>query len=99
MFHLSRSAVWILSVLICCGYARQAVGDDEFVFYHENVMGTSLELRVRADSPEAAGWAEKRVLGEIDRLSAIFSGYDQPERVQPLAEFQGCGHSGFPGAF
>jgi FAD:protein FMN transferase len=75
MFHLSRPAVLILSVLICCGYARQAVGD-EFVFYHENVMGTSLELRVSADRPEAADWAEKRVLGEIDRLSAIFSGYD-----------------------
>ena len=45
-------------------------------------MGTSLELRVRADDAEAARRAEARVLGEIDRLSAIFSGYD------PSSEFR-----------
>src|SRR5262249_8552779 len=37
---------------------------------------TSLELRLRADSEQAARWAEDRVLAETDRLSAIFSGYD-----------------------
>src|SRR5262249_49342682 len=41
----------------------------------ENVMGTSLELRVRASDEKAARWAEERVLAEIDRLSAIFSTY------------------------
>ena len=61
--------------------ARAADGSD-FDFYHENVMGTSLELRVRADGPETARWAEDRVLREIDRLSAIFSGYD------PASEFR-----------
>jgi thiamine biosynthesis lipoprotein ApbE len=40
-------------------------------------MGTSMELRVRADGAEAARWAEDRVLREIDRLGAIFSGYDR----------------------
>ena len=50
-------------------------------FYHENVMGTSLELRVRADDEAAARRAEDCVLREIDRLSAIFSGYD------PASEF------------
>ena len=45
-------------------------------------MGTSLELRVRADDAEAARRAEARVLGEIDRLVAIFSGYD------PASEFR-----------
>ncbi|SIN92594.1 Thiamine biosynthesis lipoprotein ApbE [Singulisphaera sp. GP187] len=49
---------------------------EEFTFYHENVLGTSLELRTKADTAEAASWAEERVLREIDRLSAIFSGYD-----------------------
>jgi FAD:protein FMN transferase len=77
MLHVSRPAVWILSALLCSGYSRLANAGDEFRFYHENVMGTSLELRVRADSREAAGWAESRVLGEIDRLAAIFSGYDK----------------------
>ena len=40
-------------------------------------MGTSLELRVLADDQESARWAEDRVLGEIDRLGLIFSGYDR----------------------
>ena len=53
----------------------------DYEFYHENVMGTSLELKVRADNLEAARWAEDRVLREIDRASAIFSGYD------PASEF------------
>jgi thiamine biosynthesis lipoprotein ApbE len=55
--------------------AAQAAEDQSF--YHENVMGTSLELHVRADSEEAARGAEGRVLREIERLSAIFSSYDQ----------------------
>jgi thiamine biosynthesis lipoprotein ApbE len=49
---------------------------DEFAFYHENVLGTSLELAVAADNFEAARGAEARVLNEIDRLSSIYSGYD-----------------------
>lgn len=59
----------------------RALPAEEFVFHHENVMGTSLELRVTADDAEAARWAEDRALREIDRLSAIFSGYD------PSSEF------------
>lgn len=54
---------------------------EEFTFYHENVLGTSLELRAKADTAEAAAWAEERILREIDRLAAIFSGYD------PTSEF------------
>ncbi|MGC1718227.1 MAG: hypothetical protein WA746_04515 [Isosphaeraceae bacterium] len=49
---------------------------DDFAFFHENVMGTSLELRVLADDRESARWAEDRVLGEIDHLALIFSAYD-----------------------
>src|SRR5262249_38359852 len=49
---------------------------EEFAFYHENVMGTSLELRLQADQAEAARRAEDRVLTTIDRLAAIFSGYN-----------------------
>jgi len=60
---------------------RPAAAAEDFAFYHENVMGTSLELKVRADNLEAARWAEDRVLREIDRASAIFSGYD------PASEF------------
>ena len=67
------------AVLACAG-ATEARGD-EFTFFHENVMGTSLELRVRAADEPAARRAEGRALAEVDRLSAVFSGYD------PASEF------------
>jgi thiamine biosynthesis lipoprotein len=50
---------------------------NEFVFHHENVLGTSLELAIAAGTEEAARHAEARALAEIDRLSLIYSGYDQ----------------------
>ncbi|MDR3632460.1 MAG: DUF2271 domain-containing protein [Isosphaeraceae bacterium] len=59
---------------------------ENYAFFHENVMGTSLELKVRADSADAARWAEARVLGDIDRLSAVFSGYDA---ASELSRWQG----------
>lgn len=44
-------------------------------FYHENVLGTSFELVVRADSARAAAEFETSALHEIDRLDAILSRY------------------------
>ena len=37
-----------------CASAQPAFGVDDFAFYHENVMGTSLELRVLADDTDGA---------------------------------------------
>lgn len=50
-------------------------------FHHENVLGTSLEIQIEADSSPAATAAESRIIQEISRLSRIFSGYD------PTSEF------------
>lgn len=47
-----------------------------YLFHHENVLGTTLEFRLQADSDEAAARAEQRALAEIDRLAKIFSTYD-----------------------
>jgi len=76
MRHFSPVVVPITIVLIALASGRAARSADDFAFYHENVMGTSLELMVRAESAQAAQMAEERALSEIDRLSAIFSGYD-----------------------
>ncbi len=46
------------------------------------MLGTSLELCVRADTEEAARAAEARALAEIDRLADVFSGYE------PTSEFR-----------
>jgi thiamine biosynthesis lipoprotein len=78
----SRITVYVLGAWLCGVGWRSAVAADDFAFYYENVMGTSLELVVRADDAEAARGAEGRVLREIDRLTAIFSGHD------PASEFR-----------
>lgn len=53
-----------------------SVGPRPVTFRHENVLGTSLELKLVARSAEDAQLAEQLVLGEIDRLSRVLSGYD-----------------------
>lgn len=72
-----------------------APAGQDYEFRHENVLGTSLELCVRADTEEAARAAEGRALAEIDRLAAVFSGdaasefrrwqatLDTPTKVSP----------------
>jgi thiamine biosynthesis lipoprotein ApbE len=71
----------LLLFFLCASFSRALVPSafavEDYSFFHENVMGTSLELHVLASSPEAARWAEECVLREIDRLSGIFSGYDK----------------------
>lgn len=69
-------------ILLVVATGRTATAGETFVFHHENVMGTSMELRLAGDSEEAARRAEDRALREIDRLSAILSGYD------PRSEFR-----------
>jgi FAD:protein FMN transferase len=48
----------------------------QYVSHFENVLGTSFELRVSAESEDLADQAETISLGEIDRLARILSAYD-----------------------
>lgn len=48
---------------------------ETFTFHHENVLGTSLELRVEADTAATAESAEATVLSEVDRLNLVLSTY------------------------
>lgn len=47
-----------------------------YLSHFENVLGTSFEMKVSAESSEIADQAEEIALAEIDRLSGILSGYD-----------------------
>ena len=58
-----------------------SLGEGQFVFHRESVLGTSLELKVIANTYVSAQTAEARVLTEIERESKILSGYD------PSSEF------------
>lgn len=74
---LSRS---LLSFVLCIAGLRCSFGDD-FRFFHENVLGTSLELRVRADQANQANQIEATVLSELDRLQQIFSTHDSSSEL------------------
>ena len=52
-----------------------------YVFHHENVMGTSLELKFVAISLEQAQVAEQAALDQIDHDSRILSTYDPNSEV------------------
>lgn len=47
-----------------------------YTFQHENVLGTSLELKIAAPSPKGAETAEAAALAEIARQAGILSSYD-----------------------
>lgn len=47
-----------------------------FVSHFENVLGTSLEIKIRSVSEKQAGIAEAAAMKEIDRVSRIVSAYD-----------------------
>jgi FAD:protein FMN transferase len=63
--------------------------DRTYTVNYENVLGTSLELRVRAANGIAAQQAEQAVLGEITRQSRILSSWDPASEVSRWTRTQG----------
>ena len=55
------------------------------VFHHENVLGTSLELKLIGGTPAEADRAETAVLNEIDRLNGILSTWNPHSEVSRWA--------------
>lgn len=47
-----------------------------YVSDYENVLGTSMQIKIAAASPQNAASAEDAALAEVDRLNKILSGYD-----------------------
>ena len=45
-------------------------------FFHEDVLGTSFELKVNAATPSTAEFAESVALRETDRLNLVFSNFE-----------------------
>lgn len=76
---MRASACWLM--VFSCSLATGLRAEETFLFQHENVLGTTLELRVLADDATVASRAETIALAEIDRLAGIFSTYD------PQSEF------------
>ncbi len=77
---------FLLCALAMIGPSSRNTG---FVFHHENVLGTSLEIRIDAGSQAQADRAEAAALGEIDRLAAILSTYDSSAEASRWLRTQG----------
>ncbi|WAC19935.1 DUF2271 domain-containing protein [Luteolibacter sp. SL250] len=70
-----KSLVPFLALSVVAAHA------ETFSFHHENVLGTSLELRVSADSEATARQAEASVLAEIDRLTAVLNTWSNDSEI------------------
>src|SRR5258708_800014 len=72
------AAVILIAVILprATAHPKPAVTTRLYTSHYENVLGTSMELKVFATSPQKAQEAEKLVLDEIARLSSILSAYD-----------------------
>ena len=62
-------------VFVATAACRVVTGGD-YTFHHENVIGTSLELRIDAPSPQVATAIERRSLATIERMAGILSQHD-----------------------
>lgn len=69
---LRQSLSYVIAILIACPISAVA---DSFSFFHEDVLGTSLELQVSTTDAATARTAEASALAEIDRLEKVFSHY------------------------
>jgi FAD:protein FMN transferase len=71
-----------LSILVCFLIAFSSIAfisklpHKIYVSDYENVLGTSMEIKVAATREKIAEKAEKAILSEVDRLNKILSGYD-----------------------
>lgn len=76
--HRVAAAVLFLAVTAS---GNSSLGERVYRFNHENVLGTSLELKFSAASEGKARQAEAAALGEIDREAKILSSWDADSEV------------------
>ena len=71
LFQMKTLSFAVCGLLSCVAWpaiaADATIHGHLHVFQHENVLGTSLELKVLAASPDQADQAEAAALAEIDR--------------------------------
>ena len=75
-----KSALLLAAILLLApcrgGSSTTSTRGRVYVFQYENVLGTSLEMKVVASSAAQSEKAEKAVLAEIERESRILSSWD-----------------------
>ena len=86
--RINLTLAMLCSVAVCAAYdgggARRT-----YMFQHENVLGTSLELKIAAGTYEQAQAAEHAALEQIDRDARILSTYDPNSEVSRWLKTKG----------
>ncbi|MCX8495906.1 MAG: DUF2271 domain-containing protein [Akkermansiaceae bacterium] len=80
---MKSTARLIPFILFACSAAR-VTATELFRFHHENILGTSLDLEIAAESSPQASTVETATLAEIERLRKILSGYDATSELGQL---------------
>jgi len=80
---MKKQATFLLAILCVSILALSAAAKTArpHVFYHENVLGTSLAIKVISTSPAAAEKAEAAALAEIARNAQLLSTYNPQSEV------------------
>jgi FAD:protein FMN transferase len=78
LLTIRRWAIFVCAFLI----SYPIFGSENYFFFHENVLGTSLDLRIAADTERSADQAEEAVLTEIERLRKVLSSYDPKSELR-----------------
>jgi thiamine biosynthesis lipoprotein len=69
--------IFVFSLVMPCGAADPQI----FQFHHDGILGTSLDLQVRAADAAQAAIVETDLLAEIERLRKILSTYDDASEI------------------
>lgn len=78
---VARPVQILLAAIVLATSASRATEPDVFQFHHENVLGTSLDLQVRAADAAQAALVETTALAEIERLRLILSTYEPASEI------------------
>jgi thiamine biosynthesis lipoprotein len=73
--HPIFGALFLL-ILLSSASAPAIKKSNLYISDYENVLGTSLEIKIAANGKQNAAKAEEAALAEVDRLNKILSGYD-----------------------
>lgn len=73
---LSLSLICLLALTNIARAMEPGKAPRSYTGHFENILGTSMELKIRATSQEESEKAQKAVLHEISRMAAILSAYD-----------------------
>ncbi len=84
LLNICPSVRQLAAVLALPAMGLAAPAAEPFHFHLENILGTSLDLQVAAADEKQAVAAEAAVLGEIERLRRILSGYDPASELSRL---------------